>query len=131
MSSKMKRRNENVDCHVYETRLGGWGSAELPLCAYCGVPFEPKRRDQKFGNPKVERHLHWERKEALIRLVADLLARIGGRAKTSLLRVAKLCVEAAYKQFRQAVAALGYKYDQKRKAWRLPPHTPAEPGGAR
>lgn len=114
-----KRGGENVDCHVSETRLGGWGSADFPLCEYCGKPFEPKRRDQKFGNPKVERHLHWERKQALVKLVAELLAKLGGRCKTSLQRVAQLCVSAAYKQLRQAVARLGYRYDQKRKVWRL------------
>lgn len=118
-----KRSNENVDCHVSETRLDGWGSDELRQCEYCGKLFQPRRRDQKFGNPKVERHLHWERKEALIQLVAYLLKKIGGRAK-NLLRVARLCVEAAYRQLRQAVAKLGYRYDQKRKAWRFAP-TPA------
>lgn len=115
---KPKRNTfQTQDSHVSETRLDGWGSADLPLCAYCGQPFEPRRRDQKFGDPSTERHLNWERKEALILAVADVLKAIGGRAR-NMLTVARLCVEAAYDAVFQAMIALGYKYDERHKIWR-------------
>lgn len=111
------KRVQSRDSHVSETRLTEWGRAEFPLCAYCFQPFEPTRRDQKFGHPAVERHLNWQRKEALIRAVAELLIAMGGRAR-NMLNVARRCVEAAYDAIFTAMIKLGYKYDEKRKCWR-------------
>lgn len=90
----------------------------LPLCAYCLKPFTPRRRNQKFCNTKTERLKHFQRREALIGLVVDILT-TWTTWTCDLRAVARRMLDAAYDQVFRAVVALGYAYHEKSKLWRL------------
>ena len=90
---------------------------QLRKCDYCGgtflVPFTSR---QIYCTPDEERKKVWQRKEALIDTVTELLWDRGCRAR-NMRRVVENCVKVEHDAMFAAVRALQYSYNQTTKSW--------------